>query len=136
MLADRYLSFSERLPCLWRGATFANFIDDGKTLASKDLLNSEYKASVKMSELDLISFVSTLESWHAFDESRFNISFSISAFEMLLNLKYLFVLLLFLGTILRWFLHCSIDLALNIQEDQYLLDSCDILEYLHLKLHW
>ena len=65
--------------------TFANFIDGGKTLVSKDLLNSEYKASVKMSELDLITFVGISKSWHAFDESRFNISFSIFAFEILLE---------------------------------------------------
>ena len=42
--------------------TFANFIDGGKTLVSKDLLNSEYKASVKMSEFDLITFVGISES--------------------------------------------------------------------------
>ena len=68
--------------------------------STKDLLNSEYKVSVKMSEFDLITFVRISESWHAFDESRFNISFSISAFEILLNLKYLYVLLLFIATIL------------------------------------
>ena len=93
--------------------TFANFIDGGKTLVYKDLLNSEYKASVKMSGWDLITFVGISESWHAFDESRFNISFSISAFEILLNLKYLFAVLLFIATILGWFLYCSIDLAMG-----------------------
>ena len=46
-----------------------------KARVSKDLLNSEYKASVKMSEFDLITFVGISESWHAFDESRFNISY-------------------------------------------------------------
>ena len=76
-------------------------------------MNSEYKASVKMSELDLMTFVGISESWHAFDESRFNISFSVSVFEILLNLKYVFVLLLFTATILRSFLYCSIDLAIG-----------------------
>ena len=57
-----------------------------------------------MSELDLITFVGISESWHAFDVSRFNMSFSISAFEILLNLKYFFVLLLFIATVLGWFL--------------------------------
>ena len=66
-----------------------------------------------MSELDLINFVGISESWHAFDESRFNISFSISGFEILLNVKYLFVLLLFIAAILGWFLYCSIDLAIG-----------------------
>ena len=66
-----------------------------------------------MSELDLITFVGISESWHAFNESRFNISFSISAFEILLNLKYLYVLLLFIATILGWFLYCSIYLAIG-----------------------
>ena len=75
-------------------------------------MNSEYKASVKMSELDLITFVGISESWHAYDESRFNISFSISAFEILLNLKYVFVLFHFIATILGWF-YCSIDLAIG-----------------------
>ena len=103
MLTGPLLSFSERLPFLWTGVTFANFIDGGKTLVSEDLLNSEYKASVTMSEFDLITSVGISESWQAFDESRFNISFSISAFEILLNWKYLFVLLLFIATILGWF---------------------------------
>ena len=76
-------------------------------------MNLEYKASVKMSELYLITFVGILESWHAFDESMFDIFVSISAFEILLNLKYLFVLLLFIATILGWFLYCSIDLAIG-----------------------
>ena len=57
------------MPFLWTGVTFANFIDGGKTLIHKDLLNSEYKASVKMSESDLINFVGISESWHAFHES-------------------------------------------------------------------
>ena len=92
---------------------FANFIDGGKTLVSKDLLNSEYNASIQMSELDVITYVGLSESWYAFHESRFNISFSISAFEILLNLKYLFVLLLFIATILGWFLYCSTDLAIG-----------------------
>ena len=100
MLTGRSLSFPERLPFLWTGVTFANFIDGGKTVVSKDLSNSEYKASIKMYELDLITFVCISESWHAFEESRFNISFSISAFEIVLNLKYLFVVLLFIGKIL------------------------------------
>ena len=113
MLTNRLLSFSERLPFLWIGVTFANFMDGGKTLVSKDLLNLEYKVSVKMSEIDFIAFVGISESWHAFDESRFNISFSISDFEILLNLKYLFVLLLFLATILGWYLYCSIDLVIG-----------------------
>ena len=90
---------------------FANFIDGGKTLVSKDLLNSEYNASIQMSELDVITYVGLSESWYAFHESRFNISFSISAFEILLNLKYLFVVSLFIATILGWFLYRSIDLA-------------------------
>ena len=51
-----------------------------------------------MSELDLMIFVGISESGHAFNESRFNISFSISDFEILLNLKYFFVLLLFIVT--------------------------------------
>ena len=38
-----------------------------------------------MSEFNLITFVDMSESWHAFDVSKFNISFSISAFEILLN---------------------------------------------------
>ena len=76
------------------------------------MLISEYKVSVKMFELDLIAFVGILESWHTFDESRFNFFFSISAFEILLNLKYLFVVLLFIATITGWFLYCSIDLAI------------------------
>ena len=46
-------------------------------------------------------------------QASFNISFSISAFEILLNLKYLFVLLLFITTILGWFLYCSIDHAIG-----------------------
>ena len=66
-----------------------------------------------MSECDLITFVGISESWHAFDEARLNTSFSISAFEILLNLKYLFVLLLFIATILGWFLYCSIDLPIG-----------------------
>ena len=33
-----------------------------KALVPKDLLNSEYKVSVKMSELDLITFVGISES--------------------------------------------------------------------------
>ena len=66
-----------------------------------------------MSEFDLITFVRISESCHAFDESRFNISFSISVFEILLNLKYLFIILLFIATILGWFLYCSIDLAMG-----------------------
>ena len=47
---------------------FANFIDGEKTLISKDLLNLEYKASVKMSELDLITYVSISKSLYAFHE--------------------------------------------------------------------
>ena len=113
MLTGQQLSFFERLPFLWTGVTFANFIDDGKTPASKNLLNSEYKASVKISELGLIAFVGMSEFWHAFDESRFNISLSISAFEILFNLKHVFVLLLFIATALEWFLYCSIDLAIG-----------------------
>ena len=80
-------------------------------LVSKNLLNSECKVSVKMSELDLITFVGILEPWHAFDKSKFNVSFSISVFEILLNLKHLFMLLLFVAMILEY------------------------LEYLDLKLH-
>ena len=74
-------------------------------------MNLEHKASVKRSELDLITFVGISESWHDFDVSRFKIFFSISAFEILWNLKYLFAVLLFIATILGWFLYCSIDLA-------------------------
>ena len=66
-----------------------------------------------MSELGLIAFVGMSEFWHAFDESRFNISLSISAFEILFNLKHVFVLLLFIATALEWFLYCSIDLAIG-----------------------
>ena len=110
-------------------------MDGGKTLVSKDLLNLEYKASVKMSEIDFIAFVGISESWHAFDESRFNISFSISDFEILLNLKYLFVLLLFLATILGWYTVLLI-LLLDPYNDRFLLTCRDILEYLDLKSHW
>ena len=39
-----------------------------------------------MSEFDLITFVGISESWHAFDESRFNTSFSISNFEILFEI--------------------------------------------------
>ena len=67
MLTGPKLPFSERLPFLCAGVTFANFIHGGKRLASKDLLNSEYKASVKMSEVGLIIFVGISESWHAFE---------------------------------------------------------------------
>ena len=63
-------------------------------------MNSEDKASVKISGLDLIIFVGISKSWCALDESIFNISFSVFDFEMLLNLKYLFVLLLFAAMIL------------------------------------
>ena len=49
-----------------------------------------------MPELDLITFVAKSESWHAFDESAFNTSFSISVLEILLNLNYVFMLLLIL----------------------------------------
>ena len=88
--------------------TVANFIVSGKKLASSmDLLNSEYKASVKMSGLDLIIFVGISESWYI------NISLSISHFEMLLNLKYLFVILLFIATIQGQFLYCSIHLVME-----------------------
>ena len=111
------------------------YTDGGKTLVSKDLLISD-KASAKMSEFDLITFVGISESWHAFDESRFNISFSISAFEILLNLKYLFVLLPFVATILGWFLYVLLILLLDAQYDRYLLTRPDILEYLDFKLHW
>ena len=62
MLTGPKLPFSERLPFLCAGVTFANFIHGGKRLASKDLLNSEYKASVKMSEVGLIIFVGISES--------------------------------------------------------------------------
>ena len=75
-------------------------------------MNSEDKASAKMSELDLITFVGISKSWHAFDESRFNISFSISVFEILLSLKYIFVLLLFITTYSYDF-YCSIDFAIG-----------------------
>ena len=108
----------------------------GKTLVSKDLLNWEYKASVKMSEFGLLTFVGTSESWHAFDESRFNISFSISAFEMLLNLKYLFVLLFFIATILGWFLYCSIDLAMGSSIWSIFTDLSWYFGIFRLKIHW
>ena len=55
-MADSYL-FLNDYPFINRCETFANFIDGGKTLLSKDLFNSEYKTSVKMSEFDLITFV-------------------------------------------------------------------------------
>ena len=84
-----------------------------KTLVSKDLLNAEYKASVKISEFDLMTFIGISESWHTFDESRFNVSSSTSAFEILLNLKYLFVSLTFIAMILGWLLYCYIDLAIG-----------------------
>ena len=46
-------------PCTFNFAInkLINFIDGGKILLSKDLLNSEYKASAKMSELDFKTFV-------------------------------------------------------------------------------
>ena len=66
-----------------------------------------------MYELDLITFVGILEYWHVFDKSRFNTSFSISGFEVMLSLNYLFMLLILLAMILGWFLCCSIDLAIG-----------------------
>ena len=51
-----------------------------------------------MPELHLIIFVGVSISWHVLDESRFNISFSVSGFEILLNLNYLFVLSFFIGS--------------------------------------
>ena len=63
-------------------------------------MNSEHKAPVKMFELYLITSVGISESWDAFDELRFNISFSVFGFEILLNLECLFVLLLFITVIL------------------------------------
>ena len=93
-----------------------------------------------MSEFDLITFVDMSESWHAFDVSKFNISFSISAFEILLNLKYFFVLLLFIATVLGWFLYCSVILfyfylAIGSWIWSIFTTCRDILEYLDLKLH-
>ena len=73
------------------------------------MLNWIYNGSIKMSELNLIIFIGILESWHAFEELRFNISFSILSFEILLNVKYLLVLLLFFATIIGWFSYCSTD---------------------------
>ena len=78
-----------------------------------DLLNPEYKASVKMSELDLIVLVYILEYWHALNESGCNISLSISDFEILLNLKYSFVILVFIARLRGQFLYCSIDLVIQ-----------------------
>ena len=69
----------------------------------------------------LIIFVGISESLHAFDESRFNISFSVFCFGIQLNLKYLFVLLLFTASILGCFLHCSIDLIIGSEYCRYLL---------------
>ena len=91
-----------------------------------------------MSELDLITFAGILESWHAFGESRFNISFSIFGFEVLLNLKYLFEFLFTFycndtRIIFKLFLWVFL---LDPQYDQYLLTCSDILEYLDLKLLW
>ena len=71
-----------------------------------------YKVSVKMSER-FDDFFGISESWRAFDESRFNVSFSISDFEILLNLKYLFLFLLFIATMLGWILYCSDDLVIG-----------------------
>ena len=70
-----------------------------------NLLNWKHKASVKMCKWDLITFVRISKSWHAFDELRFDVSFSISGFEILkyLILKHLFVLVLLIGSSL-WFI--------------------------------
>ena len=60
----------------------------------------ELRTSVKVCKWDLITFVRISKSWHAFDESRFDVSFSISGFEILkyLILKHLFVLVLLIGS--------------------------------------
>ena len=68
-----------------------------------------YKVSVKMSER-FDDFFGISESWRAFDESRFNVSFSISDFEILLNFKYLFVCLLFIATMLWWSCYWILDM--------------------------
>lgn len=49
----------------------------------------KHKVSVKMPE-SFDNFFGISESWRAFDESRFNVFFSISDSEKKLNLKYLF----------------------------------------------
>ena len=99
-------------------------------------MNSEHKAPVKMFELYLITSVGISESWDAFDELRFNISFSVFGFEILLNLECLFVLLLFITVILGWLLYSSIDLVIGSSIWLIFIDFWrDISEYLDLKLH-
>ena len=133
MLTSQQFSFSERLPFLW---TVRNFTVGGKTLAPKGLLNSEYTVSVKMSWLDFIVTSGISESWHAFHESKFNIYFSISSFEILLNLKHLFLLLIFIATIYQDDF-CTV-LQILLLDPQYGFEDVghDIFEYLDLKLHW
>ena len=78
-----------------------------------DLLNSEYKASAKMSQLDVIVFVYISEYRYALNDLGFNIFLSISDFKILLNLKHLSVILLVIARFRGQFLYCSIDLVIQ-----------------------
>ena len=70
-----------------------------------DLLNSEYKISVKTSQLTLTGLVGISESWDALQKLSMYISFLISDFEMFLNLKLTDPMPL-MALILEWFLYC------------------------------
>ena len=90
-----------------------------------------------MSELDLVTFVGLSESWHAFDESRFNISCSISAFEMFIKFEMFICAFTFYcnSTRIIFILFCWSCCWILTQYGWYLLTG-DILEYLDFKLHW
>ena len=63
------------------GVTFVDFMLDGNVPTSRDLLNTSYKISAKLSEFSFITFVSTSDSGHALELSRFKLSFLVSDFE-------------------------------------------------------
>ena len=60
---------------------FANFMLDRIVPTSRDLLNTSYKASAKISKFAFITFVGISDSWHNLELSTFKISFLIYGFE-------------------------------------------------------
>ena len=61
---------------------------DGNVTTSRDLINTSYKISAKISEFAFITSVGISDSWHALELPRFKIYFLISDFEKGWNKNY------------------------------------------------